>query len=70
MLKPGAAMVAKLFMGAQFKDIVDSFKRHFGQRRGKAHQGEPPGIVGAVYRRARLPRLTRAWLQIQDARNL
>ena len=30
MLKPGAAMVAKLFMGAQFKDIVDSFKRPFG----------------------------------------
>ncbi len=29
-LKPGAAMVAKLFMGAEFKDIVDSFKRHFG----------------------------------------
>ena len=29
MLKPGAAMVAKVFMGAQFKDIVDSFKRHF-----------------------------------------
>lgn len=29
-LKPGGAMVAKLFMGAQFKDIVDSFKRHFG----------------------------------------
>jgi 23S rRNA (uridine2552-2'-O)-methyltransferase len=29
MLKPGGAMVAKLFMGAQFKDIVDSFKRHF-----------------------------------------
>ncbi len=29
MLKPGAAMVAKLFMGAEFKGIVDSFKRHF-----------------------------------------
>ncbi|HEY6298868.1 MAG TPA: RlmE family RNA methyltransferase [Candidatus Binatus sp.] len=28
-LKPGGAMVAKLFMGVQFKDIVDSFKRHF-----------------------------------------
>jgi 23S rRNA (uridine2552-2'-O)-methyltransferase len=28
-LKPGAAMVAKLFMGAQFKEIVDSFKQHF-----------------------------------------
>ena len=31
MLKPGGAMVAKLFMGPQFKDIVDSFKRHFGR---------------------------------------
>ncbi len=29
MLKPDAAMVAKLFMGAQFKEIVDSFKRNF-----------------------------------------
>jgi 23S rRNA (uridine2552-2'-O)-methyltransferase len=28
-LKPGAAMVAKLFMGAQFKEIVDSFTQHF-----------------------------------------
>ncbi len=31
MLKPGGAMVTKLFMGAQFKDIVDLFKRHFGK---------------------------------------
>ncbi|HEV2171786.1 MAG TPA: RlmE family RNA methyltransferase [Candidatus Binatus sp.] len=28
-LKRGGAMVSKLFMGADFKDIVDSFKRHF-----------------------------------------
>jgi 23S rRNA (uridine2552-2'-O)-methyltransferase len=28
-LKPGGAMVAKLFMDAEFKGIVDSFKRHF-----------------------------------------
>ena len=28
-LAPGGAMVAKLFMGAEFKDVVDSFKRHF-----------------------------------------
>jgi 23S rRNA (uridine2552-2'-O)-methyltransferase len=28
-LKPGGAMVVKLFMGAQFKDIVDAFKEHF-----------------------------------------
>src|SRR5271168_535293 len=30
MLKPGGAMVAKLFMGGDFKEIVDSFKRYFG----------------------------------------
>ena len=29
MLKPGAAMVVKLFMGAEFKDIVDSFKQQY-----------------------------------------
>src|SRR5580704_15356350 len=29
MLRPGGAMVAKLFMGAQFKHIVDAFTRHF-----------------------------------------
>jgi 23S rRNA (uridine2552-2'-O)-methyltransferase len=29
-LAPGGAMVAKLFMGAEFKQVVDSFKRHFG----------------------------------------
>ena len=28
-LAPGGAMVAKLFMGAEFKDVVDTFKRHF-----------------------------------------
>jgi 23S rRNA (uridine2552-2'-O)-methyltransferase len=28
-LKRGGAMVSKLFMGADFKDIVDSFKHHF-----------------------------------------
>jgi 23S rRNA (uridine2552-2'-O)-methyltransferase len=29
-LKPGGAMVVKLFMGAEFKLVVDNFKRHFG----------------------------------------
>jgi 23S rRNA (uridine2552-2'-O)-methyltransferase len=29
-LKPGAAMIVKLFMGADFKDVVDSFRPHFG----------------------------------------
>ncbi|HSU90874.1 MAG TPA: RlmE family RNA methyltransferase [Sporolactobacillaceae bacterium] len=28
-LAPGGAMVAKLFMGPEFKQVVDSFKRHF-----------------------------------------
>lgn len=28
-LKPGGAMVAKLFMGAEFKQVVESFKPHF-----------------------------------------
>jgi 23S rRNA (uridine2552-2'-O)-methyltransferase len=28
-LAPGGAMVAKLFMGAEFKQVIDSFKRHF-----------------------------------------
>ena len=29
-LAPKGAMVVKLFMGAEFKDVVDGFKRHFG----------------------------------------
>ena len=28
-LAPGGAMVAKLFMDAEFKQVVDTFKRHF-----------------------------------------
>jgi 23S rRNA (uridine2552-2'-O)-methyltransferase len=28
-LAPKGAMVVKLFMGAEFKDVVDAFKRHF-----------------------------------------
>jgi len=28
-LAPGGAMVAKLFMGAEFKQVIDSFKLHF-----------------------------------------
>ena len=43
MLKPGAAMVAKLFMGAQFKDIVDSFKRHFGNVEVTRTKASRPG---------------------------
>ena len=43
MLKPGAAMVVKLFMGAQFKDIVDSFKRHFGNVEVTRTKASRPG---------------------------
>jgi len=42
-LKPGAAMVAKLFMGAQFKDIVDSFKQHFGSVEVTRTKASRPG---------------------------
>lgn len=43
MLKPGGAMVAKLFMGAQFKDIVDSFKRHFARVEVTRTKASRPG---------------------------
>ena len=43
MLKPGGAMVAKLFMGAQFKDIVDSFKRHFASVEVTRTKASRPG---------------------------
>ncbi len=43
MLKPGGAMVVKLFMGAQFKDIVDSFKRHFGNVEVTRTKASRPG---------------------------
>jgi len=42
-LKPGGAMVAKLFMGAQFKDIVDSFKRHFASVEVTRTKASRPG---------------------------
>ena len=42
-LKPGAAMVAKLFMGAGFKEIVDSFKRHFGKVEVTRTKASRPG---------------------------
>ncbi|HSY79129.1 MAG TPA: RlmE family RNA methyltransferase [Verrucomicrobiae bacterium] len=42
-LKPGAAMVTKLFMGAEFKDIVDSFKRHFGKVEVTRTKASRPG---------------------------
>jgi len=43
MLKPGGAMVVKLFMGGQFKDIVDSFKRHFGNVEVTRTKASRPG---------------------------
>ena len=43
MLKPGATMVAKLFMGAQFKDIVDSFKQHFAKVEVTRTKASRPG---------------------------
>jgi 23S rRNA (uridine2552-2'-O)-methyltransferase len=43
MLKPGGAMVAKLFMGAEFKDIVDSFKQHFAKVEVTRTKASRPG---------------------------
>jgi 23S rRNA (uridine2552-2'-O)-methyltransferase len=42
-LKPGGAMVAKFFMGAQFKDIVDSFKQHFASVEVTRTRASRPG---------------------------
>ena len=42
-LKPGGEMVVKLFMGAQFKDIVDSFKRHFANVEVTRTKASRPG---------------------------
>lgn len=42
-LKPGGAMVAKLFMSAQFKGIVDSFKPHFGSVEVTRTKASRPG---------------------------
>jgi 23S rRNA (uridine2552-2'-O)-methyltransferase len=42
-LKPGAAMVVKLFMGAQFKEIVDSFKAHFASVEVTRTKASRPG---------------------------
>ena len=50
-------MVAKLFMGAQFKDIVDSFKAHFGSVEVRRTKASRPGsselyIVARDFRRS------------------
>jgi 23S rRNA (uridine2552-2'-O)-methyltransferase len=56
-LKPGASMVAKLFMGAEFKDIVDSFKQHFGSVEVTRTKASRPGsselyIVAREFRKS------------------
>jgi 23S rRNA (uridine2552-2'-O)-methyltransferase len=43
MLKPGGAMVAKLFMGAEFKEIVDAFKQRFGSVEVTRTRASRPG---------------------------
>jgi len=42
-LKPGGAMVVKLFMGAEFKLVVDNFKRHFGTVEVTRTEASRPG---------------------------
>jgi 23S rRNA (uridine2552-2'-O)-methyltransferase len=42
-LKPGGAMVVKLFMGAEFKQVVDVFKRHFGSVEVTRTKASRPG---------------------------
>jgi 23S rRNA (uridine2552-2'-O)-methyltransferase len=42
-LKPGGAMVVKLFMGAQFKDIVDAFREHFASVEVTRTKASRPG---------------------------
>jgi len=42
-LKPGAAMVTKLFMSSEFKDIVDSFKQHFAKVEVTRTKASRPG---------------------------
>ena len=54
-LAPGGAMVAKLFMGAEFKDVVDSFKRHFVNVEVTRTKASRPGsselyVVGRDFR--------------------
>ena len=42
-LKPGAAMVTKLFMGAEFNDVVNSIKRHFANVEVTRTKASRPG---------------------------
>jgi 23S rRNA (uridine2552-2'-O)-methyltransferase len=42
-LAPKGAMVVKLFMGSEFKDVVDAFKRHFGTVEATRTKASRPG---------------------------
>ena len=42
-LAPGGAMVAKLFMGAEFKQVLEAFKRHFGSVEVTRTKASRPG---------------------------
>jgi 23S rRNA (uridine2552-2'-O)-methyltransferase len=42
-LKPGGAMVAKMFMGEEFKDVIAEFKRHFGEVEVTRTKASRPG---------------------------
>ncbi len=42
-LKPGGAMVAKMFMGAEFKEVIAEFKRHFGEVEVTRTKASRPG---------------------------
>ncbi|MHB8384221.1 MAG: SAM-dependent methyltransferase [Candidatus Binataceae bacterium] len=57
-LRPGAAMVAKIFMGTEFKDIVADFERDFARVEVTRTAATRPGsselyVVAKGFRRAR-----------------
>ena len=54
-LKPGGAMIAKVFMGGETRRPQAQVRPRLRQGRGHPYQGEPSRIVGIVPRRARLP---------------
>jgi 23S rRNA (uridine2552-2'-O)-methyltransferase len=42
-LKPGGAMVAKMFMGEEFKEVIAEFKQHFGEVEVTRTKASRPG---------------------------
>ena len=42
-LKPGGAMVTKMFMGEEFKEVIAEFKRHFGEIEVTRTKASRPG---------------------------